>query len=521
MALTHVCIWDPQVGYRRISIEEACEMYPYKVPANQSQFVCELCAQNIGVSKKRVDTGTRYFFHSSAAQDKYCEDRQLQLSRAESHRLVSLNICTMPLRLTAEGSTFFLQLGFFYPPDHRAHCDKIKIASDSHQVYEYSFERIEPVGITYLNIGSIPSQNYWLEYINANVELKRFWSNRIPGINATGSFFDGRTGQILQSGGKAYSSNFYYLLQRYSLTFYPPDIEAPKITSIQADAFTTWHLYEIRVKKFSVHSARFFLKYDIFLTEKPTRFYPIWPPYIEDPHFIYHNSSEFYFYLCGDDAELKSYPAVANGLDTHDGKLYKLHTRDREQLISLGKSGALGFSYLIKQPLNKEAPLPEVVISDHAGNDLTEEIYTKLPKSKLISVSCQYDGKAVVQKKGHIDRVYKLSAEQSLLIDGLSFGTEIHFYQGCDCVRTIRFEPEKSCTDISAADKALIEKLKACRGPTIPVSHAIAAIANKYAEYPQTRQWVYTALRQAEMPRKALQLLKSNTPNNCRRDNNG
>ena len=40
----------------------------------------------------------------------------------------------------------------------------------------------------------------------------------------------------------------------------------------------------------------FFLKHEIFLTEKPTKFYPIWPPYTEDPYFIYHNSSSLSIY---------------------------------------------------------------------------------------------------------------------------------------------------------------------------------------------------------------------------------
>lgn len=62
MPLTHVCVWDSKIGYRRITVEKANELYPYEVSARGSQFVCELCAQNVGFSKARVDTGTRYFF---------------------------------------------------------------------------------------------------------------------------------------------------------------------------------------------------------------------------------------------------------------------------------------------------------------------------------------------------------------------------------------------------------------------------------------------------------------------------
>jgi len=512
MPLTHVCVWDSKIGYRRVSVEEASKLYPYEVAANRSHFVCELCAQNVGFSKARVDTGTRYFFHSSAAQNKDCEDRQVQLSKATGQRLLSLNSHVMPLRISVSGSKFSLEIGFFYPPDTKSHCDKIKIAGDSHQVYEYSFERIEQVGITYLNVGSIPSRIYSVEYINANAELKRYWSNKIPGINRNGSLFDGNTGRIIQPGAKAFSGNFYYLLRRQPLSSYITDISATEITKIQS-SYTTWYLYKVGVKKFSECSAKFFLKHEIFLTEKPTNFYPIWPPYTEDPYFIYHNSNEFYFFLCGDDAELKSFPASVKATGTRDGKLYKLYTREKEQLVSFGKSGALGFSYLIKRPLGKVASAPSVTICDHAGSILDEDLYTKVPKSKFISVSCQYDGKAVVQKNGRTMYIYKLSAEHPLTIDRLSYGTEIHFYLGSDHVRSIRFEQESTTQNTSALDDALVKKLQACSDPKFPITHAIGTLANKYSVYPETKQWLYKAMRQGEISRKALELLRTNIPN--------
>lgn len=517
MPLTHVCVWDSKTGYRRVTVEEACEMYPYGASARSGHFVCELCAQNVLLTAPGMNV--QHFRHDPASPNKECDERQASFDPNYGRSLRALNSHIMPLRLVVTGSIFSLQLGFFYPPDNKAHCDKIKIAGDSHQVYEYSFERIERIGTTYLSVGSIPSQIYGVEYVNANTELKRFWSNKITGINTTGSFFDGRTGQILQSGGKAYSGNSYYLLQRCPLYSYHTDIEATEVARNQASPFTTWYLYKIRIKKFSAYSAKFFLKYAIFLTEKPTKFYPIWPAYINDPYFIYHNSPEFYFYLCGDDAELKSYPATANVLGIQDGKLYKLYTREREQLISLGKSGALGFSYLVKQPLRKKAPLPAIIISDHSGNTLNEESYAKLPKFKCISVSCPYDGKAVVQRNGKTEYIYKLSGEEHLTIDELSFGTEIHFYQGCDYIRSIRLEQETVNMDVMLLDAVLVKKLSSCSGPMIPVTHAVGSFASKFSKYPQTQKWLCMALRRGEISRTALNLLRKTIQNNPGRDN--
>lgn len=193
----------------------------------------------------------QHFRHDPATPNKECDERQAYFDPTYGRSLRSLNSHAMPLRITLTDTSFVLQLGFFYPPDSKAYCDRIKIAGDSHQIFEYSFERIEKIGTTYLNVGSIPSQVYRVEYVNANSELKRFWPNKITGINTTGSFFDGRTGQILQSGGKAYSGNPYYLLQRYPLYSYHTDIEATEVARTQANPFTTWYLYKIRIKKFS------------------------------------------------------------------------------------------------------------------------------------------------------------------------------------------------------------------------------------------------------------------------------
>lgn len=510
MPLTHVCVWDSKIGYRRVTVEEACEMHPYGASARSGYFVCELCAQNVLLTAPGANI--QHFRHDPASPNKECDERQVHFDPTYGRSLRSLNSHIMPLRLAVNGSSFSLELGFFYPPDHQAYCDRIKIANDSHQVYEYFFERIEQIGTTYLSVGSIPSQVYGIEYVNANAALKRYWSNKIQGVNVSGSFFDYSTGRILQSGGKAYAGNYYYLLQRHALFSCPADIEATEIARSQASNFTTWYLYKIKIKKFSALSSKFFLKHAIFLTEKPTEFYPIWPPCIEDPYFIYHNSNEFYFFLCGDDAELKSFPAAAKVTGTQDGKLYKLQTREKEQLVSFGKSGALGFSYLIKQPLGKAAPAPSVTIHDYAGNILDEDLYTKIPKSKLISISCQYDGKAIVLRNSKTLYIHKLSAGENLIIDGLSLGTEIHFYQGCDCVRTLHFRNSDADLDLYVLDDELAKKLQTCSDAAIPVTHAVASLYNKFIAYPQTKQWIYTALRRGEMPRSAYRILINYRP---------
>lgn len=511
MPLTHVCVWDSTIGYRRITVEEASTLYPYGVSASSGHFVCELCGQNVGLSKARIDTGTRYFFHNNAEQDKECDDRQAYYDSLYGRSMFSLNNHTMPLRIALMHGTFELQLGFFHPPVNHARCDYIRISCGSGK-YNYSFDRIERERTTYLGVGSVPSTKYEIDYDNANTQLSMFWSKKVVGVRPNGTCFDARSGKIIQPGGKVSTDNFYYLLlgSKLPISEVPADdIEVTELTQCREHSYSVWHLYRILAKRFSELSAKFFLRYSIFLTEKPTQFYPIWPPYVQAPFCMYHNAVDFYYYLCGDDAELKSFPSTTNVYDTHDGRLYRLNTLLREQLVSIGKSGALGFSYLVRQPLKKVAALPALEITDYYGTILSENTYSKIPKLKLINVKSPYDGRAVLKCKGKTIYIYKINGNQAQMIDGISLGTEIEFYQGCDFIRKISFEKKTSNTNSSLSDIILVEKLRACTGPNVSISHGIGAIVGKLSDYPLTKKWLLAAIRRGEISRSAYLLLNS------------
>lgn len=107
MSLTHVCVWDGKAGYRRVSIEEACSMYPYTVSANSEIFVCSLCAQPVCLTTPGKQR--RNFRHNSATQNKECEDRAQAYVRAST----GYNCHPMPLRIKVAHGNYLLELGFF------------------------------------------------------------------------------------------------------------------------------------------------------------------------------------------------------------------------------------------------------------------------------------------------------------------------------------------------------------------------------------------------------------------------
>lgn len=511
MPLTHVrARLEGEIGWRHITIEEACKKYDYTVPARCDYFECELCGERVGLAKAQ----TRYFFHEHS-NSRDCEDRQIQMDSYERNYVHSLSSHTMPLRIETHDETFELKIGFFYPPNS-AKCEMIKITGKPNtKPFQYSFERILGKGISYLSVGDVPSESYQLEYIDAESGLEEYWPIEIPGVNKrSGAFFDCAHDQrMIRPGGRACSGYTYYFLHCDPIYFNLfPDIDWIEVAKKRINSNLTWHLYRVRAKNFSRNAADFFMRYSVYLREKPSDFYPIWPVYVRDPYFIYHNSDYIFLYLQGDDMTLESYPSGVASRVTEiqdDAKIYRLRTQEKEQLVSIGRSGLLGFAYLMRRQLGKTIQPPKIMLADCDGNELKDETYSKIPRRKYISVRCNYDGRAVAQRNGKIVRIYELTGGEHLIIDSLSFGTEIDFYQGLDCVRTIRFEQEVTAEE-TFNDEVLVKRLMSRKEPMIPVTHAIAVIASGYAKYPKTKRWLYATIRQGKISRKALKLLKDN-----------
>ena len=509
MPLTHVCVWDGKAGYRRVSIEEACSMYPYTVAANREIFVCSLCAQSVGLTAPGANV--RHFRHTSAAQKKECEDRAQAYARVST----GYNCHPMPLRIKVAHRNYLLELGFFRTPSSATGCpwfQKITITDDNKKRYVYSFERLSSEGVTYLNVGNTPSTEYKLSYDRPSSNLDRYWPSKTAGVNSRGSFFDCSTGKILYSGSKAYPYQDYYLLQHKSIEYdVPHGISYERIAETRTGSFTTWYLYKIHVQDFSASVARFFLKRSIFLTERPVAFYPVWPPYVEDPYFLYHHDPKMYFYMQDEDSELNIYPATtyAQHQNLDDGKLYSVYAASKEQLLSLGQSGAIGFSYLMTKPLDMVASFPEVQIKSVDGNLITEDFCNQLPKGKQVTIQAPFDGKIILIKNDKILDIRHIVAEEILTVDELSFGCEIQIFQGCDMIRTIHFERIKQNVNIAAMDRQLVDRLCYCKSESMPIPHSTAAAVLQLKQFTLTKQWLLSQLRSGRIDRDAYFMLIS------------
>ena len=513
MSLSHVYYWEPHKGYRPISVDEASNLYREKVSVDEGRFICGLCAQQVGLSKRRIDSGTRYFYHSRGEQNKECEDR----ARAYDRAVLQINSHPMPIRLKVTGSSFAIELGFFFPKaiqDRPSGYFQIIVHSDAPKPIVYSSERIQASGITYLSVGTAPSSRYQFEYKNLPTSCTRFWPAETEGIPDCGAFFDYQSGRMFPAGFKLSATEKFYLLQPRPLTLIPRGIISREIRVHRGGlgTFRSWYLYSIQVTEFSERVARFFLDRFILLSEKPTRFYPIWPPYVKDPYFIYHTDPVMYFYMEGMDADLKMYPEppsyYAPFFESVDsGKLYKIRADGCEQLLSLGQFGSMDFSYLIRKETAPEVEIPKILVKDIHGYPVKEDFIHILPENKTIFIESAFDGKVVLLRRGQIQQILWLSPSRETEISDLSYGMEVQIFQGCDLMRHLVFEHEHSKITRVDLDQELIQKLESCRGTDIPAVHSLGALANRLQDCPRTRLWLQSVIRKGRIKRSAYNLL--------------
>ena len=122
------------------------------------------------------------------------------------------------------------------------------------------------------------------------------------------------------------------------------------------------------------------------------------------------------------------------------GKVIRMDCNGRQQLISVGRTKVLEYTYFWRKQLNSTTPAPVVVISDIHGNILSSDVQYELPIKQIMCVSAEYDGTVVILEDGIVHERRMLKANSKIEIENIHFGTEIKVMQGLDIVQTVRFK---------------------------------------------------------------------------------
>ena len=494
MPLTHVCRWTKH-GWKKITALEAHMLHPGgTVSARSGLFMCALCHQNVEFTNGRIRD--RYFRHSSAEQDKNCEDRTFSDSGSYSFRISEREL---PLKLkTLSQKNFELYVGL--PPLPEAVLEKfsrhkIIISSPNNRDYVYSFERISSDRINYLYVGNIPCRQYSVTINPNNIGLSSFWPKSSGVIFSEGTLFDGITGKKLPYDSDVVAGHDYYLLtQRPVYKKY-----ARLICETSAPH---WYIYDV-CTNFDEDAATFFLNYHCILTENPADIIPVWPVYVRKPYLLYHLSDKVSFFLKGD-AKLDVYPSAGIDPDGNpDGKVFTVNCNGRQQIIAAGRMKVLKYVYLWKDSLNYQAEIPKVSVTDSAGEILQSGEQNKLPKNRSIRVKTPFDGYALKVKDRLILERYEIPAGKITEINGINTGHCVEVYQGLDIVWQVHYVR----ADSEADDDKLYDALRKCRDDYTVISHSAGALSARMNDYPKAKNFLYACIRNGRISRKAYNIL--------------
>lgn len=508
--LNHVCMWNGK-HWQRITAEEAGKKFPYTVSAESHIFICELCGQSVILTSG--DKRIRYFKHNRGEDEKNCPDRSGNTVYEEfkngDHGL--------PLKIVFDDDKdrFHFELGMIPVPSRLVENVKIRqiniLPSGIDSPYIYNLERIYPDTVTYLEVGSLPSERY---SVHVDSRLTKYWPEIIKGPSPEGSLFDGKTGKLLIPDSEVTAHKDYYFLKLGPQKNYdiPKDIYLKFICK-----HDNYYLYTFRCSLYNEDTARYLWKLHYRLTDSPVSIQPIWPLYRETPYTITHNRDCTYFFINGSNESEKGsgirteiYPMPEHPVQPKKQgtiTLLKVPCKSDRVMISAGRSKVLTFRYFYRRKMDETADIPLIAVSDGKGNRMEQTTYTRLPAQKILIISALYDGKVRV-RDGHRVLVYEdLKSGQafSQKIDRL--GVIVEILQGLDVVFKIEFKKKKQSS--TRHEKRWIELLDHCSGEYIPFGRHIALAAARLENMPKLRHWVMKCVESGYIREDALRIIQS------------
>lgn len=500
--LNNVSKWNPNLGLKHITAQEAYAETNSKVGSNKRIFFCETCGQSVALFLYNGKTPT--FRHPNNSKE--CEDKITAYNLLFNEKTNPLGF-SLPLRIMPENDSIEIQIGFL--PLSTEVLNSLKQDNFEFQVInekgallkKYVSERLSDTYINYLSVGNSISRYYILKYNNDIIKAE-IWPTVVDGISPTGTLFDKSSGKRLPRNAEVVVDRDYWLLTQ-DITIFNNDVIISDKRKYQ-----DWYLYLIKAQNFSQKVAMWFLQYGVRLADKPAKVTPIWPIVNRSPHCLTFSADKLMFYKTAGIVDI--YPLQKRC--TKSEGIFYINNQQTEQFISMSRFVSDNRKNVIKYTLVRyKKPIPHnmqseenLVIKDKDNKLIYSGEYNKLPEDNKIYVESYFDG-FIKQEQGNckIKRI-KLKAATNLALD-VQFGHVIKIFQGLDCVAKISFV--KSAV-IGNSDEALFRELSSCGGERLPITHTLGALADNLVNMPKTQHWLLQQIRTKTISQTALKILQ-------------
>lgn len=511
MPLEHVSMWHESLGWIRITAKDAQNYYSSYVPSSDKTFICDLCHKHVAFM-----TGGKFvshFKHNGGDPDKECADRT-QAFALSQHASLSKTI-TNPIRIIIEANTIDLQIGFLPLPISKldeAEELKIKVCLSSDNkllltknINNSNFSSEETV---FYSVGDAYSDKYTLRVIPSDMAASYPLFNReFLGLNSFGTLFNYHSGKKMPLDGDIEVGEKYYLLTKSY-------IRPPRYISItKLISNNIYSIYVISAEKITKETTDFFFKFRCRLTASPTKLISLWPILHESESYIETSKQHIYFLLKGD-SSLKLEPSYLN----KSVKIYSINTNNRVQLIHIDNISRIRMlwaarlsvlRYLLLYHSSSERTLSTIdygseVIQTEDQQFFSSGIYSALPKKNRLYIVTKYDGKVIHKRNGLLYYSEKIRADQTVIIDKITWGDDIKVYHGMDEVASLLFI---RCDAWNISDINFYKSLLSCKGRQIPFSSRNSWILTQVSDMPKTKAFIRDALNKRYINSNALNMI--------------
>ena len=399
-SLTHVSMWSDKNGWEHVTAEQIALSHGYTVSADSKIFMCRLCNQYVSFSPGNVNAPQ--FRHTSCRESDHCPDK------VEGYFTTYLSSCnndSFPIRVLIHSSSHFsFEIGITIPNIKAIKSKQFTLLTKNER-FKYDISRLGYYGFSYLAAGNNPSRWYQIKFDDSEDDI--YHAERYSGVRLP-CLFDAESRKLLPSNADVIPNHNYLLLTKNKL-YYHKDITFERVSELG-----NLYIYKVSAIKISKEASDFFVEYGAFLTESPIDIIPVWPVYIATPYVIKHNTDYVVFKVNGD----YSYPKAFPNYSIRDDKgVIGIYCGSRQQLVTVGHTKVLKYTYILKDQLNRKSKVPRIKVTDEDDKEIQDGKITRLPKNKTLIVFSDYDGKIEIKKNESIVDQKALKAQTRIFID--------------------------------------------------------------------------------------------------------
>ena len=504
MPLTHVVHRTAEGDWEPISADEAAIIHPHGSSHHSKEFLCEICMQDT-----RLMAGGKkanHFKHPIGSSD--CDEKST--SWYNSYHQTNPLSFSLPLFIGIQNNQISARIGF--PPIETKDMEKAialraKIRIDDNRIYSIDEDRFSTEHYTYLEVGSAFKETYTISFTPAtaaDIVSKYRWPRVIDGFNPSGTVFDKRTGRRLAPKSTAMAGKDYCIISKGYLST-KQDIRLERLFHVSSKSgYNPWTVYNLKAIRQSPAAIDFFLRFQLFLEDKPSVVSLLWPVAIQDYNLLRYIALQTYFYKTTGFVSVHPYAFCSQSYT--DG-FFSVKTAF-QQILSISRFRN-NVSVQKTLMLRREPNLSPIIephparIVDGDGVELDARVHSKLPRGKKMLVKLDFDGYCVELTNGFVSWRGELKAGMTVPIE-VKQNRTYHVFQGRDLVFEATFSRDKGS---GIDDESLLKHLRRFTGKPMRIDHSAGGMAALFKDAPKTKLWLRQQIHQGTIDREAYRYL--------------